>query len=38
MLAEFAQAHGWSAEELLSDEVKKCEREFRKQERRKLQA
>ncbi len=32
-LAEFAQAHGWSAEELLSYEIKKRERMLRKQER-----
>jgi hypothetical protein len=37
MLAEFAQAHGWSAEELLSAETKRREHQFRKQERRKLQ-
>jgi hypothetical protein len=29
MLAEFAQAHGWSAEELLSKEIKKQERQLR---------
>ena len=28
-LAELAQARGWSAEELLSDEIKKCEMHFR---------
>jgi MazG family protein len=32
-LSEFAQAHGWSAEELLSAEIKKRERELRKRER-----
>ena len=37
-LAEFAQAHGWSAEELLCAEIKRRERELRKQERRNLQA
>ena len=37
-LAELAQAHGWSAEELLSDEIKKRERELRKQERRRSPA
>jgi MazG family protein len=37
-LAELAQAHGWSAEELLSAEIKQRERRFRQQERRKLQA
>lgn len=31
-LASFAQAHGWSAEELLSAEIKKRERDFRKLE------
>ena len=36
-LAELAQLHGWSAEELLSAETKHREREFRKQERRNLQ-
>jgi len=36
-LAEFAQAHGWSAEELLSGEIKQRERQFRQQERRNLQ-
>jgi hypothetical protein len=38
MLAEFAQAHGWSAEELLSDEVKKREHQLRQQERRNSRA
>jgi uncharacterized protein YabN with tetrapyrrole methylase and pyrophosphatase domain len=33
-LAEFAQARGWSAEELLCAEIKKRERRFRRQERR----
>jgi MazG family protein len=33
-LAELAQARGWSAEELLGGEIKKRERELRKQERR----
>ena len=37
-LAEFAQAHGWSAEELLCEEIKQRERRFRQQERRNLQA
>jgi MazG family protein len=32
-LASFAQAHGWSAEELLSDETKRRERVLRRQER-----
>ena len=32
-LAEQAQSHGWSAEELLSGEIKKRERELRKRER-----
>ena len=36
-LAELAQAHGWSAEELLSAEIKRRERRFRQQERRNLQ-
>jgi hypothetical protein len=36
-LAELAQARGWSAEELLSAEIKQREREFRQQERRNLQ-
>jgi MazG family protein len=31
-LAEFAQLHGWSAEELLSEEIKKQERQFRRRE------
>ncbi len=31
-LATFAQARGWCAEELLTGEIKKCEREFRRQE------
>ena len=31
-LAEVAQANGWSAEELLSDEIKKREQEFRRRE------
>ena len=33
-LAELAQARGWSAEELLSVEIKQRERRFRQQERR----
>jgi MazG family protein len=33
-LAELAQARGWSAEELLSAEIKQREQELRKQERR----
>src|ERR1039457_1806271 len=33
-LAELAQAHGWSAEELLSDEIKKREHQLRQQEHR----
>ncbi len=33
-LAAFAQARGWSAEELLAAETKKREREFRRRERR----
>jgi tetrapyrrole methylase family protein/MazG family protein len=37
-LAELAQAHGWSAEELLSAETKRREHQFRKQERRNSQA
>ena len=37
-LAELAQAHGWSAEELLSAEIKRREHQFRKQERRNSQA
>ncbi|HXB60238.1 MAG TPA: MazG family protein [Candidatus Acidoferrales bacterium] len=32
-LASSAQVHGWSAEELLSAEIKKREREFRKREK-----
>ena len=32
-LASFAQAHGWSAEELLGEEIKRRERSFRKQEK-----
>jgi MazG family protein len=32
-LAELAQRHGWSAEELLSDEIKKRERAFRRMEK-----
>jgi tetrapyrrole methylase family protein / MazG family protein len=36
-LAELAQARGWSAEELLSVEIKQRERRFRQQERRNLQ-
>jgi MazG family protein len=32
-LAELAQAHGWSAEELLGDEIKRRERALRRQER-----
>ena len=36
-LASFAQARGWSAEELLGGEIKKRERELRKRERRSLQ-
>jgi uncharacterized protein YabN with tetrapyrrole methylase and pyrophosphatase domain len=35
-LAELAQARGWSAEELLSAEIKQRERKFRQQERRNL--
>jgi MazG family protein len=31
-LASFAQAHGWSAEELLSEEIKKQERQLRRRE------
>jgi len=31
-LAELAQAHGWSAEELLSEEIKKQERQLRRRE------
>jgi MazG family protein len=37
-LAELAQAHGWSAEELLSAETKRREHQLRKQERRNSQA
>jgi MazG family protein len=37
-LAELAQARGWSAEELLSLEIKQRERRFRQQERRNLQS
>ena len=33
-LAESAQQHGWSAEELLSAEIKKCERALRHHEKR----
>lgn len=33
-LAQEAQAHGWSAEELLCDEIKRRERELRQRERR----
>jgi len=33
-LAQFAQAEGWSAEDLLRGEIQKREREFRKKERR----
>jgi MazG family protein len=36
-LAELAQARGWSAEELLSVEIKRRERRFRQQERRNFQ-
>jgi len=36
-LAELAQTQGWSAEELLGDEIRKRERRFRQQERRNLQ-
>jgi tetrapyrrole methylase family protein/MazG family protein len=32
-LAEFAQLHGWSAEELLCEEIKRRERALRRQER-----
>ena len=32
-LAAFAQAHGWSAEELLGDEIKRREQALRRQER-----
>lgn len=31
-LAQEAQRHGWSAEELLSDEIKRCETELRRRE------
>lgn len=34
-LTQKAQAHGWSAEQLLSEETKRREREFRKRERKK---
>jgi MazG family protein len=37
-LSEFAQWHGWSAEELLSAETRRREHQFRKQERRYSQA
>ncbi|MGA2180754.1 MAG: nucleoside triphosphate pyrophosphohydrolase [Verrucomicrobiota bacterium] len=37
-LAELAPAHGWSAEELLCDEIKRREHQFRKQERRNSRA
>jgi uncharacterized protein YabN with tetrapyrrole methylase and pyrophosphatase domain len=33
-LAELAQSHGWSAEELLSDEIKRRERGLRRREKR----
>jgi hypothetical protein len=33
LLAQFAQAQGWSAEDLLKGEVQKQEREFRKREK-----
>ena len=33
-LTQIAQQHGWSAEELLRDEIEKCERRLRKQEAR----
>jgi hypothetical protein len=36
-LAGLAQAHGWSAEELLCMEIKQRERRFRQQELRNLQ-
>ena len=36
-LAELAQTRGWSAEELLSVEIKQREHQFRQQERRNLQ-
>jgi hypothetical protein len=32
-LTELAQRHGWSAEELLSDETKRRERAFRRREK-----
>ncbi len=32
VLAELAQSRGWSAEELLCAEIKKCERDFRRRE------
>jgi len=37
-LAELAQTRGWSAEELLSLEIRQRERRFRQQERRNLQS
>jgi len=37
-LAEIAQARGWSAEELLCEEIKQRERELRQQERRRSPA
>jgi len=37
-LAKIAQSHDWSAEELLSAETRRREREFRKKERRNSQA
>jgi len=37
-MAEFAQKRGWSAEELLSDEIKRRELQFRKHERQESQA
>ena len=37
-LAEIAQSRGWSAEELLCEEIKKRERELRQQERRNARA
>jgi len=33
-LSESAHAHGWSAEELLADEIKRCEKELRRRERK----
>jgi uncharacterized protein YabN with tetrapyrrole methylase and pyrophosphatase domain len=36
VLAELAQSHGWSAEELLSDEIKKREKQLRRREQAKL--